>query len=66
MMDITPDAIKAELLRIHALLGDLTDDQIDNDPDPIYRSHFERLNRLAAVHVADETAQGLLSDPEVG
>ena len=64
-MDITPDAIKTEFLRIHALLGDLTDDRIDNDPDPIYRSHFERINRLAAVHVADEIAQRLLSDPEL-
>jgi hypothetical protein len=64
-MDMTRDSIKAEFLRIHALLGDLTDDQINNDPDHIYRSYFERLNRLAAVHVGDEIAQGLLSDPKL-
>ena len=64
-MDMTPDVIKAELLRIHALLGDLTNDQIDNEPGHIYLSYFERLNRLAAVHVEDEIAQRLLSDPEL-
>ena len=62
---MTPDSIKTEFFRIHALLGDLTDDQINNDPDHIYRSHFERLNRLAAVHVEDEIAQRLLYDPEL-
>ena len=65
MMDMTLDSIKSEFLQIHALLGDLTDDQIDNEPDHIYRSHFERLNRLTAVHVEDEIAQRLLSDPEL-
>ena len=65
MMDMTLNSIKTEFLRIHVLLGDLTDDQINNDPDHIYRSHFERLNRLAAVHVEEKVAQRLLSDPEL-
>jgi len=63
MKEITLESIKAEFLHIHALLGDLTDDEINNEPDHVYRSHFERLNRLAAVHVEDEIAQRLLSDP---
>ena len=66
MKDITPEFIKAEFLHIHDLLGDLKDDQIDKEPDHIYRAHFERLNRLAAVHVEDEVAQRLRSDPELG
>jgi len=65
MIEMTLDSIKTEFLQIHALLGDLTDDQIDNEPDHIYRSHFERLNRLAAVQVEDRIAQRLLSDPEL-
>jgi hypothetical protein len=65
MMDMTLNSIKAEFLRIHALLGNLTDDQINNEPEQVYRSHFERLNRLAAVHVEEKVAQRLLSDPEL-
>lgn len=64
-MDMTLDSIKSEFLQIHDLLGDLTDEQIGKEPDHLYCSHFERLNRLAAIHVEDEIVQGLLSDPEM-
>ena len=62
MMDTALQAIKAELLRIDASLKGLTDDQIKNEPGQIYRSHLERLNRLAAAPVEDEIVRRLVAD----
>ena len=55
-------AIKAELLRIDAELGRLTDRQFENAPKAVYQSHLAKLNRLAASPVADEVVQRLMAD----
>ena len=65
MKDSRLDSIKAEFLDIYNAIRDLSDDEILNGPDDISRPHFERLNRLAAMDVADDAAEKLLRDREL-
>ena len=58
------DSIKKEFLDIYAAICDLTDDEILNGPEEIFRSHFERLQRLIARDVDDHLADELLYDRE--
>jgi len=56
------DSIKKELLDIYAAICDLTDDEILNGHENIFRSHFERLQCLIAMDVEDHLADELLYD----
>ena len=56
------DSIKKELLDIYAHICDLTDDEILNGPENVFRFHFERLQRLIAMDVEDHLANELLCD----
>jgi hypothetical protein len=56
------DSIKNEFLDIYAAIRDLSDDEILNGPDDIFRPHLERLNRLAALDVDDHAAEKILRD----
>jgi hypothetical protein len=42
------ESIKNKFLDIYTAICDLTDDKILNGPEHIFRSHFERLQRLMA------------------
>ena len=59
------DSIKNEFLDIYTAIRDLTDDEILNGPDDIFRPHFERLNRLAAIDVNDSLADKIFHDFEL-
>jgi len=59
------ESIKNEFLDIYAAICDLTDDEILNGPEDIFRSHFERLQRLIARDVEDQVADKLLYDREL-
>ena len=61
-MNITYETVRSELIRIDALMGDLTTDGIAQAPDRIYRSHLAHLNELATTPVPDEVLEQLLSD----
>ncbi len=56
------ESIKNDFLDIYAAIRDLTDDEILNGPEDIFRSHFERLQRLIARDVEDHLADELLYD----
>jgi hypothetical protein len=56
------ESIKNEFLDIYAAICDLTDDEILNGPEHIFRSHFQRLQRLIARDVEDHLADKLLCD----
>jgi len=58
------DSIKDEFLDIYAAIRDLSDDEILNGPDDIFRPYLERLNRLAAFDVADHAVKGIIRDRE--
>ena len=55
-------AIKSEFLKIAVLQEDLSVEQIKKDPERIYRSCFEGLNRLAATQVPHDIVEKLLAD----
>jgi len=59
------DSIKNEFLDIYAAICDLTDDEILNGPEGIFRSNFERLHRLIARDVDDHLANELLCDKQL-
>ena len=59
------DSIKNEFLDIYASIRELTDDEILNGPDDIFRHHFERLNRMAAIDVNDSLADKIFRDLEL-
>lgn len=59
------DSIKNEFLDIYATIRDLTDDEILNGPEDMFRSHFERLQILIARDVDDRLAKELLCDREL-
>ena len=61
-MNITYEDVRSELIRMDALTGDLTTDEIAHAPDRIYRSHLARLNELAATPVPDEVVEQLIAD----
>ena len=58
------DSIKNEFLDIYAAVHDLTDEDILDGPDDIFRPHLERLNRLAAMDVDEHMAEEMLCDLE--
>jgi len=58
------ELIKNEFLDIYAAIQDLTDDEILNGPEDIFRSHFEKLQRLIARDVEDHLADELLCNRE--
>jgi hypothetical protein len=58
------ESIKNEFLDIYAAICDLTKDEILNGSEDIFRSHFERLQRLIAREVDDHLADELLCDRE--
>lgn len=62
MKENTLDSIKNEFLDIYSAIRDLSDNEILNGPDDIFRPHFERLNRLAAIDVDDQAAEEILQD----
>lgn len=59
------NSIKNEFLDIYAAICNLTDDEILNGPEDIFRSHFERLQILIAKDVDDHLAKELLCDREL-
>jgi len=59
------DSIKDEFLDIYAAIRDLSDDEILNGPDDIFRPYLERLNRLAAVDVDDHAVKEIIRDREL-
>lgn len=61
-MNITFETVRSELIRMDALMNDLTTDEIAHAPDRIYRTHLAQLNRLAATPVPDEVVGQLISD----
>lgn len=58
------ESIKNEFLDIYSTIRDLTDDEILNGPEDMFRSHFEKLQRLIARDVDDRLAKELLCDRE--
>ncbi len=58
------DSIKKELLDIYAAICDLTDDEILNGTETVFRSHFKRLQGLIAMDVEDHLTDKLLCDKE--
>jgi len=64
MKDNTMDFIKNQFMDIYTAIHDLSDDEILNGPDGIFRPHFERLHRLAAMDVDDHVAEKILRDRE--
>ncbi len=58
-------SIKNEFLDIYAAVCDLTEDEILNGSEDIFRSHFERLQRLIAREVDDHLAEELLCDRQL-
>jgi len=58
------ESIKNEFWDIYAAICDLTDDEILNGPEDIFRFYFERLQRLIAKKVEDHLADELLCDRE--
>jgi hypothetical protein len=58
------ESIKNEFLDIYAAICNLTDDEILNGPEDMFRSHFERLQILIAKDVDDHLAKELLCDRE--
>ena len=65
MKKISLDTIRDEFLDIYAAIRDLSDDTILSGHDSMFRSHFERLNHLAAMDVDDGTAEEIFRDPEL-
>jgi hypothetical protein len=59
------ESIKNEFLDIYTAIRDLTDDEILNGPEDIFRSHFERLQHLIARDVEDQLANELLCDRQL-
>ena len=55
-MNITYENIRSELIRMDALMGDLTPDEIANAPERIYQFHLAGLNRLAATPVSTDAS----------
>ena len=53
------ESIKNEFLNIYAVICNLTNDEILNGPEEIFRFHFERLQRLIARDVDDHLADEL-------
>jgi hypothetical protein len=64
MKEETLDSIKHEFADIYAAIRDLSDEEILNGPDDVFRPHFQRLQRLAATDVDDHAAERILSDRE--
>jgi hypothetical protein len=64
-MNITCETVRSELIRMDALINDLTTDEIARAPDRIYRSHLAHLHRLAATPVPDEMVEQLISDQDL-
>lgn len=62
MKENTLDSIKNEFLDIYSAIRDLSDNEILNGPDDIFRPYFERLNHLAAIDVDDQAAKKILQD----
>ncbi|CAN2042110.1 histidine 2-aminobutanoyltransferase [Candidatus Magnetomoraceae bacterium gMMP-15] len=58
------DSIKNEFLDIYKALPNLSDDEILNGPDDIFRPHLERINQLTAMDVSDYAAEKILQDVE--
>jgi precorrin-6B methylase 2 len=61
-MNITFETVRSDLIRMDALMNDLTTDEIAHTPERIYRSHLAQLNRLAATLVPDKMVEQLISD----
>ena len=61
-MNITYETVRSELIRMDALMGGLTTDEIAQAPDRVYGSHLARLNEMAATPVPDEVLEQLISD----
>ena len=62
MKENSLDFIKSEFMNIYAAIRDLSDDEILNGPDHVFRPHFERLQRLAAMDVEDYAAEKIHRD----
>jgi len=56
MKENSLDTIRNRFLDIYAAIHNLSDVEILNGPDDIFRPHFERLNRLAAIDINDSLA----------
>ena len=65
MKENSLDTIRNKFLNIYAAIRDLSDVEILNGPDDIFRHHFERLNRLAAIDVNDFLADKIFFDLEL-
>ncbi len=58
------NSIKNEFLDIYTAIRNLADDEMLRAPDDIFRSHFERLQRLIARDVDDHLTDEMLCDRE--
>ena len=58
------NSIKNEFLHIYAAIRNLADDEMLRAPDDIFRSHFDRLQRLIARDVDDHLTDEMLCDRE--
>jgi hypothetical protein len=58
------DFIKNEFWDIYTAIRDLSDEDILNGPDDMFRPQFERLQRLAARDVGDQVAEEILCDQQ--
>ncbi|MFH2057974.1 MAG: nicotianamine synthase family protein [Pseudomonadota bacterium] len=56
------DSIKNEFLDIYAAIQDLSEFEILNNPEGIFQSHFERLQRLIAMDIDNLAADEMLCD----
>jgi len=65
MKENSLDTIRNKFLDIYAAIRNLSDVEILNGPDDIFRPHFERLNRLAAIDVNDFLADKIFRDLEL-
>lgn len=54
------DSIKEEFMDIYGAIRGLSDNEILDGPDDVFRPYFERLQRLAATDVDDDMAEEIL------
>ncbi|MBW2109233.1 MAG: methyltransferase [Deltaproteobacteria bacterium] len=55
--------IKEEFMDIYGAVRDLSDEDILNGPEDIFRPYLERLNRLGAMDIDDHAVEEMLYDP---
>jgi len=58
-------SVKNEFFDIHSAISGLTDEEILADSDDVFRPHFERLHRMAAMDVDDHVVEEILCDKKI-